>query len=168
LNQSHESEPGVGEEIAQAAEAAEDALPTDPQVRLAAVEERIAALEAVEEDARQRGLAGAEYVSYLKELQDELTMLRRMRVVYGVFGIAIVGVLAFMLLTLVFVGGSPLYTLPAYPAAVLIIALVTGIVVMVLTLAKGVHRSSTDRAKEDTTVSVPSLITELFKQFGPQ
>lgn len=128
----------------------------------------MAALESVEEDARQRGLAGAEYVKYLKELQDELAVLRRMRVVYGSFAIAIVAVLAFMLVALVFTSGSPLYTLPQYPASVLTIALITGIVVMVLTLAKGVHRSSTERAKEDTIVSVPSLLTELFKQLGPR
>ena len=127
----------------------------------------MAALEAVEEDARQRGLAGAKYVSYLKGLQEELTILRRMRIVYGSFAIAIVGILAFMLVTLVFVSGSPLYKLPQYPAAVLIIALITGIVVMVLTLAKGVHRSSTESAKDDTTVAIPTLATELFKQFGP-
>lgn len=152
--------------MAAAAQAAEADLESDPKSRLATVENKIAALEVVLEEVQKRELASVELASYIKDLRDELKDLRVLRSVYGFVAIALVGLLTFILLALVFVSGSPLYTLPQYPAAVTVVALVTGIVILALTLAKGVHRSSVDRAKEDTTVDVPTLVTELVKQLG--
>lgn len=154
------------EAITNAAEAAGAAFESDPAARLKAVEDRLATLEIVQEEAQKREFAGVEMTGYIKELREELKDLRLLRSIYGFLAICLIGLLAIMLLSLIFVSGSPLYTLPAYPAAVTIIALVTGMVILTLTLAKGVHRSSVDRAKEDTTVEVPQLVTELLKQLG--
>lgn len=151
--------------IAEAAEAASDAFEdTDIAGRFEPIEQRLESLESLLEDLGKRELAGAELAGYVQELREELKDLRSLRSVYGFLAVSLVGFLALILVALIFVSGSPLYTLPPYPAAVTVIALITGIVILTITLAKGVHRSSVDRGRDDTTVDAPQLITELFKQ----
>lgn len=136
----------------------------DTKRRLEELEGRLGALEVVLEDAGKRELVSAELSSYIKDLREELKDLRNLRRIYGGIAVGVIVMIALILICLVFVSGSPLYKLPPYPAGILIISLITGVVVLTLTLAKGVHRSSVERGKEDVTVDVPQLVTELVKQ----
>jgi hypothetical protein len=134
-------------------------------MRLSALEERLANLEGIQEDLNKREIAYSELTDYIKDLRSDLRDVRRARTIYGAAALFIVGFLLFLLVGLAFDPRSPISKLPQYPAAALLIGVLTGAIVILLTLAKSAHRLPTERQAEETNLPQVELITQFLKAF---
>lgn len=129
------------------------------------MEKRLADLEGIQEDLGKRDLAYSELTDYIKDLRSDLKDVRRARTIYGATALFIVGFLLALLVGLAFSPTSPVLRLPQYPAAALLIGVLTGAIVIILALAKNAHRLPSERQSEDSNLPQVELITQLIKSF---
>lgn len=143
------------------AQASLAAVPDDD--RLLILEKRLADLEVYQEDFAKRDTAYADFSEYVKDLRSDLRDVRRARTVYGGAALLVVGFLLVVLVELVFDVNSPIRRLPQYPAAALLIGILTGAVIILLALAKSAHRLPAEKQSEEANLPQIELLSQLLK-----
>ena len=132
--------------IAEAAGAATRKVVEAPVAeRVAALEERLASMESLLEQAQANAGIGTQLNRYMKSLESEQDFFNEAR-----FGIAIlsgsvvIGLMALLALA-IFSEGSPLLTSTPATAAAVVLGLVSGIVFVLNGFAKGLFRTTAER-----------------------
>jgi hypothetical protein len=137
--------PDLGD-IAQAATAADDlAKKTSAADRLAALEERVASIEPLLEQAQANAKLGTKLTDYVDDLRSEQVFFNRARYAIGCISLLVIIGLVALLALAIFHSSSPLLTAPPLAIAAVIIGLVSSIALMLNSFVKGVFRSTNER-----------------------
>lgn len=118
------------------------------QERIAELEERLASIEPLLEQREQAARVSSVFGGYIQDLRDEQKFMKVARWMFGgstmLFAVMLVALLALA----VFHPASPLLTAATYPAALFIVGCVSGVVVLLLALVRGVFRTAAERHGE--------------------
>jgi hypothetical protein len=148
-----------------AAFAAESTSAKRPSERLSVLEDQIAKLEPLLEQVERNNVVSQALADYLADLRDEQKFLKGVRWSVAIFTCGFAFLLVLLLVLSVFDADSPLLeagkTAP-YAVALFVVGVVSGVVLLLSGLIKGVFRPAADRQAESI---LPAPVEEAMKLY---
>ena len=148
--------------IAEAAAAAMDQS-ADPEVRFAALERRIAEIEPLLEQTQAYTALGTALTDYVGDLREEQKFFNFARYVVSGAALLVLVAISTILFLAIFHPISPLFKSDAHVVAVFVVAMLSGMVFIVTTFAKGLFRSTVERHADGF---LPPALSEAEKLYS--
>lgn len=128
-----------------AADASAEIIKASDDSRIAALEGRIANIEPLLEQMQANMQLGPALLNYISDLRSEQRFFNFARYVVGLIGVLFVLFLAYLLMDSIYNVNSPLLKAQPTAIAAFIIGIVSGAVLIISSMAKGVFRSTVER-----------------------
>ncbi|WP_147418763.1 hypothetical protein [Sphingobium terrigena] len=131
--------------------------------RLDKIEQRLADIEPLLEQAQANSALSTALTNYISDLRDEQKFFNKARYVVGGVALGVIGIISILLFLAIFHWQSPLLKATAPVVAAFIISMLSGMVFIVNSVAKGVFRSTVERHADGF---LPPALSEAEKLYS--
>lgn len=124
-------------------DAEDKGTPTDARIKK--IEQRLAEIEPLLEQAQANSAISLALKDYISNLRDEQKFFNTARYFVGCAALGIIGIISILLFMAIFHHNSPLFKATPPVVAAFIVSMLSGMVFIVNSIAKGIFRSTVER-----------------------